>query len=170
MVVRLRHEAVVDARELAVDLEDGRGGDAVAGLVGLGVEDPAVGGAGELVALGEVVGGGVGAVVGREEEEDVAVGDGEVEDDAARGVFVAAGDVAVEGFKRGAVSKSAGVYEGRMGVIPLSALSQMMSSGLPPRRGTMPYSWSSSGSQAQWLPPRCRRSSEHFIGVMGRTT
>lgn len=97
VVVRLGDAAVVDARELAVDLEDGGGRDAVAGLVGLGVEEPAVGGAGELVALGEAVRRGV-DVVGREEEEDVAVGDGEVEDDAARGVFVAAGDVAVEGF------------------------------------------------------------------------
>ena len=40
----------------------------------------------------------------REEEEDVAIGDGQVEDDVALGVLVAACDVAVEACKGQSVS------------------------------------------------------------------
>lgn len=51
--------------------------------------------------------------------------------------------------------------------IPLSALSQTMSSGLPFLLGTMPYHWSSFGSQAKWLPPFFIRSALTLIGVNG---
>lgn len=92
MLVLAGGPAVVDAGELAVGRPDEGRGDA--GVVGEGgVEDPAVGRGGELVPFGELT---LFLAVGREPEEDVAVGDGEVDDDVALGVFVAACYVAME--------------------------------------------------------------------------
>lgn len=93
VLVRLGHPAVVDAAELAVGGPDERGRDARVGFGGW-VEDPARRGAGEAVGAGAPVGG---SWVGRPPEEDVAVGDGEVDDYVAVLVLVAAGDVAMEG-------------------------------------------------------------------------
>ena len=69
--------------------------------MGVSGVDPACGRAGEFVALGE---GAFALGEWREEEEDVAIGDGQVEDDVALGVLVAACDVAVEACKGQSVS------------------------------------------------------------------
>lgn len=94
MFVLLGDPAIVDAAEFAVGGPHERRRDAcVAGFVGVGVEDPARRGAGEAVGAGLEVGG---FWVGGPPEEDVAIGDGEVDDDVALFVFVAAGYMAVE--------------------------------------------------------------------------
>lgn len=93
--VLLRHEPVVDARELAVGpVQFERPDPGVSG--GLGVEDPAEGVRDELAARGSLGAGLVNAGVLGPPEEDVVVGDGEVADDMALLVLVGAGDMAVE--------------------------------------------------------------------------
>jgi len=105
--VRLGHVAVIDAGELAVGEPRDRWLDALIRHVhvsclcgshrflGFRVKDPSDGGRGELVPLGDAVARrDVG--VGREEEEDVAVGDGQVEGDLPRGKLVTACHVAME--------------------------------------------------------------------------
>lgn len=97
VLVRLGDPAVVDAAEFAIGGPDERGRDAC--LVGLGgwVEDPAGGGTGEAVGSRDKVGG---FGIGGPPEEDVAVGDGEVDDDVAVLVLVATGDMTVEGWRK----------------------------------------------------------------------
>jgi hypothetical protein len=86
-------EAIVNSGEFATE-----------GVEFLGRVDPGIGRCGriedparrfvlELVALGDGAGGGVD---GREEEEDVAIGDGEVKYDFALWGFVAANSMALE--------------------------------------------------------------------------
>lgn len=90
--VPFRDEPIVDARELAVYVEDLGRRDARVSLR-FGIKDPAHGRAGEFVPLGDVGGG---RVFRREEEEDVAICEGEVEDDLAVVGFVGASDMAME--------------------------------------------------------------------------
>lgn len=91
--VLLGDPAIVDTAEFAIGRPHERGRDACVGFVCVGVEDPARRGAGEAIGAGLEVGG---FWVGGPPEEDVAVGDGEVDDNVALFVFVAAGDMAVE--------------------------------------------------------------------------
>ena len=91
VIVGFCDEAVVDAGEFSVGAP-GLGLDA--GVCrGFGVECPAAGWGGEVVAFGKVGGG---LVVRWKPEENIAVGDGEVDDDIAGGVFVTAGYVSME--------------------------------------------------------------------------
>lgn len=94
VLVLLGHPPVIDAAELAVGRPDEGGRDVRVGL-GLGVEDPARRRGGELVALGHLP---CGQWVWGPPEEDIAVGDGEVDDNVAFFVLVAASDVALKGW------------------------------------------------------------------------
>lgn len=91
--VLLGDPAIVNTAEFAIGGPHERGRDACVGFVGLGVEDPACRGAAEAIGSGLEVGG---YWVGGPPEEDVAIGDGEVDDDVALFVFVATGYMTVE--------------------------------------------------------------------------
>ena len=100
MVVLLREESVVDSAELSAGAPFDSRFDSilcVGGIIGISrgvwVEYPAAGVAVELVALQHRASG---RIIGREEEEDVAVCNGKVVDDVAIGVFVATCCVAME--------------------------------------------------------------------------
>lgn len=88
-------EAVVDAGELAGEGVEflGRVDPGVGGQIG--VNDPTGGLVLQLVAASHGAGGGVNW---REEEEDIAIGNGEIEDDFSFWSFEAAHGVALEGY------------------------------------------------------------------------
>lgn len=96
--VLLGNPPIVDAAEFAIGRPHERRRDACVRFVSVGVEDPARRGTGEAVGARLEVGG---FWVWGPPEEDVAVGDGEVDDDVTLFVFVTAGYMAVKSCGRG---------------------------------------------------------------------